>query len=218
MIAALNRPPAVSGGEVEIDVRTPLPSKHGRFEIVLFSHRPSGEQHLAIVQERAPDAVPLVRLHSECATGDLFGSLRCDCGPQLDAALERLGACDRGYLVYLRQEGRGIGLAAKLLAYRLQDEGADTVDANLQLGLPVDSRRYDAAAAFLRSAGVQRMRLLTNNPDKIAQLEAAGFVVAREPLVIDANPHSLRYLTTKRERMGHLQAIAPRLRQDSSVA
>jgi len=197
--------PAIVYDDIAIDVRTSLPSSYGMFDVVLFTHRPSGEQHLAIARERDAHAEPLVRLHSECATGNLFGSLRCDCGPQLDLSLERLGACNRGYLIYLRQEGRGIGLAAKLRAYLLQDEGVDTVDANLQLGLPVDSRRYDAAAAFLRTRGVRRLRLLTNNPDKIAQLEDAGFIVVREPLWIEPNPHNLRYMATKRLRMGHLQ-------------
>ncbi|MGZ5399262.1 MAG: GTP cyclohydrolase II, partial [Nocardioides sp.] len=147
----------------------------------------------------------LVRVHSECLTGDVFGSHRCDCGPQLDEALERIVSEGRGIVVYLRgHEGRGIGLVAKLQAYALQDEGRDTVDANLDLGLPADARHYGAATQILRDLGVATVRLLTNNPDKTASLEDYGVAVAeRVPLTPRPNDHNLAYLRTKRDRMGH---------------
>jgi 3,4-dihydroxy 2-butanone 4-phosphate synthase/GTP cyclohydrolase II len=144
-------------------------------------------------------------VHSECLTGEAFGSVQCECGPQLDAALDRVHE-EGGAVVYLRgQEGRGIGLIDKLRAYRLQEDGLDTLDANLALGLPVDAREYGAAAAILADLGFEDLRLLTNNPDKIAQLEAHGIrVVEREPLVVGVGAANQRYLDTKRERMGHL--------------
>jgi 3,4-dihydroxy 2-butanone 4-phosphate synthase/GTP cyclohydrolase II len=147
----------------------------------------------------------LTRVHSECLTGDVFGSQRCDCGPQLDEALERVVEEGRGVVVYLRgHEGRGIGLVAKLEAYALQDSGRDTVDANLDLGLPADARHYGAASQVLRDLGVSRVRLLTNNPEKSEALEDFGIVVEdRVPLTPRPNEHNLRYLRTKRDRMGH---------------
>jgi GTP cyclohydrolase II len=146
-----------------------------------------------------------VRLHSECLTGDVFGSRRCDCGPQLDAALAAVAAAERGAILYLRQEGRGIGLLAKLRAYALQEQGFDTVEANEQLGLPIDAREYATAAAILRDLGVTRLRLLTNNPDKIAGLLSAGLEgVERVPLLVAPAPDNARYLATKRDRLGHL--------------
>lgn len=148
----------------------------------------------------------LVRLHSECLTGDVLGSLRCDCGPQLQLALQEIARAGRGVLVYLRgHEGRGIGLALKLAAYSLQDGGHDTVDANLALGLPADARDYAGGAAILHDLGVRRVRLLTNNPAKAVALREHGITVAAcEPLVVAANPENLRYLRTKRDRFGHL--------------
>ncbi len=198
---------------------THLPTALGSFRLFAYSEigRPEREPDLALVRgDLAPDAdagrAPLVRLHSECLTGDVFGSLRCDCGPQLDAALAAVAAADRGSILYLRQEGRGIGLLAKLRAYALQEQGFDTVEANEQLGLPIDAREYATAAAILRDLGVTRLRLLTNNPDKIAGLAAAGLtVVERVPLVIAPAPDNARYLATKRDRLGHLlsgEAIA----------
>ena len=147
----------------------------------------------------------LTRVHSECLTGDVFGSSRCDCGPQLNEAMDRIVAEGRGVVVYLRgHEGRGIGLVAKLQAYQLQDGGRDTVDANLDLGLPADARHYGAATQILRDLGVGQVRLLTNNPDKVSNLEDYGIkVTERVPLTPHPNDHNLAYLLTKRDRMGH---------------
>jgi 3,4-dihydroxy 2-butanone 4-phosphate synthase/GTP cyclohydrolase II len=147
----------------------------------------------------------LTRVHSECLTGDVFGSRRCDCGPQLDEALDRVVAEGRGVVVYLRgHEGRGIGLVAKLQAYQLQDGGRDTVDANLDLGLPADARHYGAATQILRDLGIGSVRLLTNNPAKVTNLEDYGVPVAeRVPLTPHPNDHNIKYLLTKRDRMGH---------------
>jgi len=147
----------------------------------------------------------LTRVHSECLTGDVFGSARCDCGPQLEEALQRIAEEGRGVVIYLRgHEGRGIGLLAKLQAYQLQDGGRDTVDANLDLGLPADARHYGAATQILRDLGVDAVRLLTNNPDKTSSLESYGVPVAeRVPLTPRPNDHNLHYLLTKRDRMGH---------------
>lgn len=145
-----------------------------------------------------------VRVHSECLTGDTFGSKRCDCGPQLDQAMQILASKDRGVLVYLRQEGRGIGLANKLKAYHLQDGGLDTIEANEALGLPVDLREYGIGAQILFQLGVRRMRLLTNNPKKIHGLAGYGLeLVDQVPLEIEPNPNNIKYLRTKKERMGH---------------
>ena len=191
---------------------TLLPTAHGPFRLCAYTEvaRPEREPDLALVcGDLAADSgsapAPLVRLHSECLTGDVFGSRRCDCGPQLDAALAAVAAEERGVILYLRQEGRGIGLLAKLRAYALQEQGFDTVEANEQLGLPIDAREYATAAAILRDLGMTRLRLLTNNPDKIAGLSSAGLaVVERVPLVIAPSPDNARYLATKREKLGHL--------------
>ena len=154
---------------------------------------------------------PLVRLHSECATGDIFGSRRCDCGEQLKAGLEAIQAAEAGVLIYLRgHEGRGIGLGAKLEAYTLQDEGRDTIEANEDLGHPVDARDYEAGAAILRDLGVSRVRLLTNNPAKCEALEELGIkVVERIPVVTEPNEENYKYLLTKQKRMGHLLGLTP---------
>ena len=191
--------------------RTWLPTRHGRFELVGYRDLRTGDEHLLLISPRglgAQDEPPLVRLHSECLTGDGFGSLRCDCGQQLDRALALIGRRP-GALVYLRgQEGRGVGLLAKLKAYALQDAGRDTVDAQLDLGLPVDDREYGAGAAILAACGVHRVRLLTNNPDKAAGLIDHGIEVAAvEPLWVEANPANRRYLLTKAQRMGHELAL-----------
>jgi 3,4-dihydroxy 2-butanone 4-phosphate synthase/GTP cyclohydrolase II len=170
-----------------------------------FRSRIDGSEHLALVSPGAADGAPLVRMHSECLTGDAFGSLRCDCGPQLQSSLQQLAASPGGILVYLRgQEGRGIGLANKMRAYALQDQGMDTVEANAALGLPEDAREYAEAAQILQALGAVRVRLLTNNPDKVLALRRYGIdVVAVVPLVIGANPFNAGYLDTKARKFGH---------------
>ena len=179
-------------------------------EIVAFRSADDLREHVALViGGQRSDAAPLVRLHSECLTGDILGSLKCDCGPQLDAALHAMadeaGKGGWGVLLYLRQEGRGIGLVNKLRAYRLQDQGFDTVDANQRLGLPDEARDFPVAARMLELLGVRSIRLMTNNPKKVAALEAAGVTVAeRVPHQLPDNPHNARYLATKRDRSGHL--------------
>ena len=183
-----------------------LPTRHGAFTIHGFLDHLDGKEHSAMVRGEVAGAedVP-VRIHSECQTGDVWGSLRCDCGEQLAAALEYIQGRERGVVIYLRQEGRGIGLLNKLRAYRLQDQGADTVDANLRLCLPEDAREYGAAADILRLLGVRSVALLTNNPLKLQAMDVAGIpVVRRIALVVPANAHSAPYLQTKRDRMGHL--------------
>jgi 3,4-dihydroxy 2-butanone 4-phosphate synthase/GTP cyclohydrolase II len=183
-----------------------LPTRHGTY--VAHGFRCGDAELVALVYGdlvRPGLGEPvLVRVHSECLTGDAFGSLRCDCGPQLDESLRRIAAAGRGVVVYVRgHEGRGIGLLAKLQAYALQDAGHDTVDANRRLGLPVDARRYDVAAAVLRELGVERVGLLTNNPDKITALSDAGLAVERVPLEPAPTPWNTEYLRTKRDRLGH---------------
>jgi GTP cyclohydrolase II len=174
-------------------------------QIVAFRASDDGQEHVALVVGAFGGKPALVRLHSECLTGDVFGSLKCDCGPQLREALHIIGAAGGGVLLYLRQEGRGIGLANKLRAYALQDRGLDTVEANLRLGFADDERDYGHAAAMLRALGIDRVRLLTNNPAKVKGLEAAGIeVVERVPHQMATNPHNADYLTTKRRRSGHL--------------
>jgi GTP cyclohydrolase II len=174
-------------------------------QMVAFRDPASGEQHVALVIGAFGGKPPLIRLHSECLTGDVFGSLKCDCGPQLKEALRILGAEGGGILLYLRQEGRGIGLANKLRAYALQDRGLDTVDANRRLGFADDERNYGMAAAMLRALGLDRVRVLTNNPAKLAGLEHEGIeVVERVAHHMPANPHNADYLATKRKKSGHL--------------
>jgi GTP cyclohydrolase II len=179
-------------------------------EIIAFRSADDMREHVAlIVGEARSDRAPLVRLHSECLTGDILGSLKCDCGPQLDAALhamaEEAGEGGWGVLLYLRQEGRGIGLINKLRAYRLQDQGFDTIDANRRLGLPDEARDFPVAARMLELLDVRAVRLMTNNLDKVAALENEGVtVVERVPHQLPANPHNARYLATKRDRAGHL--------------
>ena len=189
--------------DVPADAR--LPTEHGNFRIRVFHEDATGLDHVALTlgDMSGPDAV-LVRVHSECLTGDAFGSLRCDCGPQLDTALQRIQEIGWGCLVYLRQEGRGIGLHAKIQAYNLQDKGADTLDANLLLGHPADARDYRIAAKILEAVKVERVCLLTNNPDKVSQLQNLNIeVVERMPLVAGVNEDNRDYLSTKVERMCH---------------
>jgi 3,4-dihydroxy 2-butanone 4-phosphate synthase/GTP cyclohydrolase II len=184
-----------------------LPTRHAGFTAHAYRSVADGAEHLALVLGEVADGEDVVvRLHSECLTGDALGSRRCDCGDQLDRALSRVAAEGRGVIVYLRgHEGRGVGLVHKMRAYALQDAGYDTVSANEELGLPVDSRDYAAGAGVLADLGVRSVRLLTNNPAKVAALEHHGVKVsAREPLVVAANPDSAAYLATKRERLGHL--------------
>lgn len=186
---------------------TVLPTTYGTFGAHAFTSTIDGQDHLALVMGEVRDRTEvLVRVHSECLTGDVLGSLRCDCGDQLAEAMRRIAESGSGVLVYLRgHEGRGIGLAAKLAAYALQDTGLDTVEANLELGLPVDSREYGVAAQILRELGVRSARLLTNNPAKVGGLVAAGLPVAsREPLIVPPTPANLNYLRTKRDRLGHV--------------
>ncbi|MFE0689383.1 bifunctional 3,4-dihydroxy-2-butanone-4-phosphate synthase/GTP cyclohydrolase II [Streptomyces sp. JH002] len=191
---------------VRREARTTLPTPHGDFQAHGYRSAPDGTEHLALVAGDIGDGEDvLVRLHSECLTGDIFGSQRCDCGPQLAASLERVRAEGRGVVLYLRgHEGRGIGLLSKLRAYELQEHGRDTLDANLELGLPVDARDYGAGARILTDLGVRSVRLLTNNPAKTAALTEHGLrVTGREPMPAPAGRHNLRYLRTKRDRMGH---------------
>lgn len=175
-----------------------------RAEIVAFRSPESIDEHVALLIGQPDGTPPLVRLHSECLTGDVLGSLKCDCGPQLQAALQAIATSGWGILLYLRQEGRGIGLINKLRAYQLQDQGFDTVDANLRLGFAVDMRDFGVAARMLSLLNQTEIRLLTNNPDKVAGLEAAGIsVIERVPHQLPPNPHNERYLATKRDRTGH---------------
>ncbi|MBV9205076.1 MAG: GTP cyclohydrolase II, partial [Actinobacteria bacterium] len=170
-----------------------------------YQHEIDGTEYMALVLGDVAGPDVLTRLHSECLTGDVFGSLRCDCGAQLDAAMAAIAAEGRGVVLYLRgHEGRGVGLLSKLQAYELQDAGADTVDANTELGLPVDAREYSAGAQMLADLGVRSVRLLTNNPAKVSGLAGCGVdVTARVPLASAVTPYNLRYLVTKRDRLGH---------------
>ena len=192
--------------EVEIVARAKLPLDGlPATQIVAFRASDDGQEHVALLIGAPGGKPPLVRLHSECLTGDVFGSLKCDCGPQLKEALRLIGDSGGGVLLYLRQEGRGIGLANKLRAYALQDRGLDTVDANRRLGFADDERDYTHAAAMLRALGIDQVRLLTNNPNKLTGLEGAGIeVVERVPHHMSANPHNADYLATKRKKSGHL--------------
>ncbi len=190
-------------GEVPADAQ--LPTEHGDFRIRVFHEEETGFDHVALLlgDMTGPDPV-LVRVHSECLTGDAFSSLRCDCGPQLEAAMRLIQEVGWGCLVYLRQEGRGIGLHAKIQAYNLQDRGADTLEANLMLGHPADARDYGIASEILGSVGVENVNLMTNNPDKVDQLLEYGInVVERMPLVAGVGDENVDYLSTKAKRMGH---------------
>lgn len=183
-----------------------LPTEFGDFDLCLYRSQLDGQHHVALVCGNVSGPKPvLVRVHSECLTGDVFHSLRCDCGPQLRQAMRQVAAAGRGVIIYMRQEGRGIGLAPKIRAYKLQERGLDTVEANLELGYPMDLREYGLGAQVLVDLGVQKIRLLTNNPKKIVGLEGYGLeVVEQVPIRIPPNPHNARYLKTKRDRMGHL--------------
>ncbi|MCW2364936.1 GTP cyclohydrolase II [Sphingobium sp. B7D2B] len=173
-------------------------------QIIAFRSPEDPREHIALVIGERDGSAPVVRLHSECLTGDVLGSLKCDCGPQLHGALHEIAHARWGVLLYLRQEGRGIGLINKLRAYQLQDQGFDTVDANVRLGFAIDARDFGVAARMLDLLGIDEIRLLTNNPEKVAGLESQGIRVAeRLPLALPSNPHNERYLATKRDRTGH---------------
>jgi len=193
-------------------VSTNLPSLYGKFRIYLYKSQTDSKEHLALVKgEISPEIPTLVRVHSECLTGDVFGSLRCDCNAQLVASMELIEKEGSGIILYMRQEGRGIGLLNKLKAYSLQDEGLDTVEANEKLGFRADLRDYGIGAQILRDLGVGKMRLLTNNPKKIIGLTGYGLeVVERVSLEINPNRYNERYLTTKRDKLGHLILIEPK--------
>jgi 3,4-dihydroxy 2-butanone 4-phosphate synthase / GTP cyclohydrolase II len=190
---------------VERVVETKLPTAFGEFDVIGYRSLVDDKHHVAMVKgDVAGQPDVLVRVHSECLTGDVFHSLRCDCGEQLESALSMIEHAGRGVLLYLAQEGRGIGLLNKLRAYKLQDEGLDTVDANLRLGLPVDLRDYGIGAQILVDLGLTSIRILTNNPKKIRGLEGYGLSVSEQvPIVHDPNPHNERYLAAKRDRLGH---------------
>nr|WP_221795738.1 GTP cyclohydrolase II [Aquisediminimonas sediminicola] len=193
-------------GDLFIAARARLPVEAStECEIIAFRGASDASEHVALVIGQPDGSLPVVRLHSECLTGDVFGSLKCDCGPQLHAALHEMATASWGILLYLRQEGRGIGLINKLRAYALQDQGFDTVDANVRLGLAVDARDFGIAARMLALLGQSEVRLLTNNPNKVAVLEAMGVTVAeRVPHQLPSNPFNAAYLATKKDRTGHM--------------
>lgn len=190
---------------VSLRAEAKVPTSHGEFRFRAYKDRVTGTDHLAVISGELTDAAPLVRVHSECLTGEAFGSLKCECGPQLDAALDAIEQ-DGGVVIYMRgHEGRGIGLINKLRAYSLQERGLDTVDANLALGLPADARDYAAAAGILADLGIEKVRLLTNNTDKVAQLRGFGLdIIEQVPLLVGVGPNNHQYLATKRDRMGHI--------------
>lgn len=190
---------------VSLRAEAKVPTSHGEFRFLAYKDRITGTDHIAVVSGDLTEEAPLVRVHSECLTGEAFGSLKCECGPQLEAALDAIEQ-DGGVVIYMRgHEGRGIGLINKLRAYSLQERGLDTVDANLALGLPADARDYAAAAGILSDLGVKQIRLLTNNTDKVAQLRALGLtIVDQVPLLVGVGANNHQYLATKADRMGHI--------------
>ena len=202
----LSAPRPAHKRRVSLRAESRVPTSHGSFRFLAYKDRVTGTDHIAVVSGELGDA-PLVRVHSECLTGEAFGSLKCECGPQLEAALDAIEQ-DGGVVIYMRgHEGRGIGLINKLRAYSLQERGLDTVDANLALGLPADARDYAAAAGILADLGVEKVRLLTNNTDKTNQLRELGLdIVEQVPLLVGVGPNNHQYLATKRDRMGHIIA------------
>ena len=197
----------IAARTVSLRADTVIPTEHGDMRFLAYRDRATGTDHLAIVSGDLTTAAPLVRVHSECLTGEALGSLKCECGPQLDAALASI-ASEGGVVIYMRgHEGRGIGLINKLRAYALQERGFDTLDANIELGLPADARDYAAAASILADLGIGRLRLLTNNTDKVEQLRSFGIDVDEQvPLIVGVGPNNHQYLETKRDRMGHIIA------------
>lgn len=190
---------------IKREIGVELPTTYGDFDLIAFKQTNTGEIHLALIKGTwLPDEPVMVRVHSSCMTGDIFGSCRCDCGPQLQHAMRMVEEEGKGIILYMNQEGRGIGLINKLKAYKLQEEGMDTVQANLALGLPMDSRDYGVGAQILRDLGVSKIRLITNNPQKRVGLIGYGLeIVEQIPIEIASNPHNEKYLTTKRDKMGH---------------
>ncbi|WP_156180599.1 bifunctional 3,4-dihydroxy-2-butanone-4-phosphate synthase/GTP cyclohydrolase II [Rufibacter radiotolerans] len=190
---------------IDREIAVELPTDWGNFDLYAYTQRSNNAKHLALVKGTwEPDEPVLVRVHSSCVTGDIFGSCRCDCGPQLHRAMEIIEKAGKGVIVYMNQEGRGIGLLNKLKAYKLQEQGLDTVEANLQLGFGTDERDYGVGAQILRDLGVTKMRLLSNNPRKRTGLIGYGLqIVEQLPIEIEANAHNQRYLTTKRDKLGH---------------
>ncbi|MGY2134070.1 bifunctional 3,4-dihydroxy-2-butanone-4-phosphate synthase/GTP cyclohydrolase II [Hymenobacter sp. HD11105] len=188
------------------DITVKLPTTWGDFDLYAFTQRSNGAQHLALVKgDLNGSEPPLVRVHSSCVTGDIFGSCRCDCGPQLHRAMTQIDQAGRGVVVYMNQEGRGIGLLNKLKAYKLQEQGRDTVEANVELGFGMDERDYGVGASILRDLGISKMRLLTNNPRKRTGLMGYGLeIVETVPIEIEPNQHNQSYLATKRDKLGHL--------------
>ena len=192
---------------IEFVATSNLPTTFGDFKITVFQDPKTGEEHVALSKglETPPQGPVLVRIHSECLTGDAFSSLKCDCGPQLQATQKLINDAGQGVILYLRQEGRGIGLTNKIRAYALQDQGHDTVDANLMLNLPADARRYDMCNIMLDHLQIEQVKLITNNPLKIAALKEQGInVIARVPLTVGMNAFNEQYLKTKHDRMSHM--------------
>jgi len=190
---------------IEEIVRVEMPTKYGDFKLISFREKNTSNEHLALIKGEFKKGEPvLVRVHSSCFTGDILGSLRCDCGDQLHMAMEMVEAEGRGVILYMNQEGRGIGLVNKLKAYKLQEEGMDTVEANLHLGFPMDKRDYGVGAQILRYLGINQLRLMSNNPKKRAGLSGYGIeIVETVAIEVVSNPHNVRYLTTKRDKLGH---------------
>ncbi|MBI3235599.1 MAG: GTP cyclohydrolase II, partial [Bacteroidetes bacterium] len=182
-----------------------MPTRHGDFDLIAYKQNETGQEHMALVKGSWTEGEPvLVRVHSSCVTGDIFHSMRCDCGEQLSKAMEMVDKAGKGVILYINQEGRGIGLLNKLKAYKLQEQGLDTVDANLQLGFKMDERDYGVGAQILRDLGVKKMKLITNNPTKRAAISGYGLeVVENVQLQIVSNEHNEFYLKTKRDKMGH---------------
>ncbi|MFW5711134.1 MAG: GTP cyclohydrolase II [bacterium] len=198
--------PSTEDELVALVAKVNFPTKYGQFELYGFSEAGTEKVHTVMVKGEIDGMQECpVRVHSECHTGDVLGSMRCDCGEQLEASLKYIAGEGRGVLIYMKQEGRGIGLLNKLKAYSLQDEGLDTVEANEFLGFPAEARDYSASAAIIRALGIQSVVLLTNNPDKVTKLSEQGVkIVRREPVITEPNRHNQFYLETKKLRMGHL--------------